>query len=411
MSCEGTCVEAQSDPANCGACGNACPGTQVCSKGACSAGCAASLTRCGAACIDITGSQANCGTCGNACPADQTCWQSACICPTGEGPCGANDACVDVLANAASCGACGVVCASGAACANGACVCPGAQIACSGACVDAASDEANCGACGVTCGGGTSCLSGACLDPSTLSCTGAQQGYSCAKDANVTLGPYWVNNNWWGADTGSGQTCIWGSCSTGDLAGWGQSFDWSGAAGAVKSYASLVFGWHWGWKTGSNGQRLVTALPLQLSTTKAVSCGWSFEVTQTSTSTMNVAYDLFAHTLANAGTNDDPTDEIMIWLYRGNGAGPLGTKQNGTFSAGGGTYDLYTGDNTRWKVHSYVRQANATTAVLDLMEFMRDLASRGLVVSSKYLSSVQAGSEIFSGEGQVQTNGFYCRVQ
>jgi hypothetical protein len=58
-----------------------------------------------------------------------------------------------------------------------------------------------------------------------------------------------------------------------------------------------------------------------------------------------------------------------------------------------------------------VRQANATTAVLDMMDFMHDLASRGLVANTKYLSSVQAGSEIFSGQGQVQTNGFYCRVQ
>ena len=62
-------------------------------------------------------------------------------------------------------------------------------------------------------------------------------------------------------------------------------------------------------------------------------------------------------------------------------------------------------------MHSYVRQTNATTAVMNLMDFMHDLASRNLVASSKYLSSVQAGSEIFSGQGQVQTNGFYCRVQ
>jgi hypothetical protein len=303
-------------------------------------------------------------------------------------------------------------CAQGASCSGGKCACPGVQIACSGSCVDPTSDEANCGACGKTCGSGTSCLSGACLDPSTLSCSGAQQGYSCTKDANVVLGPYWVNNNWWGASGASGQTCIWGNCSTGDLAGWGQSFNWSGGtAGQVKTYASLVYGWQWGWRTGAGGQRLVTTLPMQLSASKAVICGWSFDVTSANTITINVAYDLFAHTVSNAGTNDDPTDEIMIWLYRANGAAPLGTKQSGSLNVGGGTYDLYSGTNDRWKVHSYVRQTNATTAVMNLMDFMHDLASRNLVASSKYLSSVQAGSEIFSGQGQVQTNGFYCRVQ
>jgi xyloglucan-specific endo-beta-1,4-glucanase len=411
MTCGDQCLETQSDPANCGACGLACAANQVCSKGACGSGCAAALTKCGAACVDVTGSQANCGTCGKACPADQTCWQSACICPTGQDTCGANGACVDVQASTTNCGKCGTKCAAGAACAKGACACPGAQIDCSGVCVDAAADKNNCGACGKVCGAGTSCLSGACLDPTTLTCSGSQQNDSCNKGANIILGPYWVNNNWWGGDTGSGQTCIWSNCATGDLVGWGQSFNWTGQAGAVKTYASLVFGWQWGWQLGSNGQRLVTSLPLQLNTNKAVNCGWSFNVTATNTITMNVAYDLYAHTIANAGTNDDPTDEIMIWLYRGNGAAPIGTKQNGTLNAGGGTFDLYDGSNTRWKVHSYVRQANATTAVLNMMDFMHDLASRGLLANTKYLSSVQAGSEIFSGQGQVQTNGFYCRVQ
>ena len=411
LDCGGTCVEVQSDPNNCGKCANACAANQVCSKGACGAGCAAGLTKCGAACVDITGSQVNCGMCGNTCPADQSCWQSACICPTGQATCGANGACVDVQASTTNCGKCGTKCATGATCSMGACACPGIQIACNGACVDPSADKNNCGACGKVCGSGTSCLSGACLDPATLSCSGSQANKSCTKDANITLGQYWVNNNWWGGNTGTGETCIWSNCSTGDLAGWGQSFNWTGQAGAVKTYAALIYGWQWGWKTNAGGQRLVTTLPLQLSTSKAVNCGWNFAVTQTNTITINVAYDLFAHTVSNAGTNDDPTDEIMIWLYRANGAAPLGGKQNGTLNAGGGTFDLYSGDNTRWKVHSYVRQTNATTAVLNLMDFMHDLATRGLVSNTKYLSSVQAGSEIFSGQGQVQTNGFYCRVQ
>lgn len=410
--CAGQCTDVSSDPANCGACGTVCSASQVCSQGVCGSSCAAGLTKCGAACVDITGSQANCGSCGHACPSDQTCWQSECICPMGQDACGDGGACIDVQQNPSHCGKCNEVCAEGATCSAGQCACPGLEIACDGACVDASSDESNCGECGETCGPGTSCLSGACLDPSTLSCSGSQQGYSCTKGASVVLGPYWVNNNWWGADGASGQTCIWGNCATGDLAGWGQSFDWTGgSAGQVKTFSSIVFGWHWGWRTGGGGQRLVTALPLQLTTDKAVNCGWSFDVTQSGTITINVAYDLFVHALSNPGSTDDPTDEIMIWLYRASGAAPLGTKQDGTLSAGGGTYDLYSGDNGYWNVHSYVRQANATTAVLDMMAFMDDLASRNLVASSKYLSSIQAGAEIFSGEGQVQTNGFYCRVQ
>ena len=44
-------------------------------------------------------------------------------------------------------------------------------------------------------------------------------------------------------------------------------------------------------------------------------------------------------------------------------------------------------------------------------EFFHDLASRGLVANTKYLSTMQAGTEAFIGSGTLQTNGFYCRVQ
>lgn len=65
--CGAACSNPQSDPYNCGACGNACGAGLVCSLGACSDSCAAGLTACGAACEDVASSPYNCGTCGNAC--------------------------------------------------------------------------------------------------------------------------------------------------------------------------------------------------------------------------------------------------------------------------------------------------------------------------------------------------------
>jgi hypothetical protein len=117
-----------------------------------------------------------------------------------------------------------------------------------------------------------------------------------------------------------------------------------------------------------------------------------------------------------AGTNDDPTDEVMVWLYRANGAGPVGTKQV-TVTIAGTSWDLYRGaildssGRMRWNVFSFVRTANATTAVLNLMDFYNDLVTRGWMQSSKYVSSIQAGTEIFTGTGQLDTKGFYCRIQ
>lgn len=84
--CGNACVNTQSDPANCGTCGNVCGAGLLCSLGACSSSCANGLTACGAACADTMTNPANCGTCGNACGAGQTCSGGIC---TGGGTGGA----------------------------------------------------------------------------------------------------------------------------------------------------------------------------------------------------------------------------------------------------------------------------------------------------------------------------------
>ncbi len=366
-----------------------------------SSGCAGTLTKCGGTCVDTTGSQTNCGTCGNACRSDETCWQSACICPTGQGNCGG--ACKDVTASTTNCGTCGNACATGGSCVSSVCQCPTGETACSGACTTLNTDPKNCGVCGTVCGSGTSCLFGACLDPSSLSCTPtAQANKSSTNAASITLGKYWINNNEWGASSGSGTQSIWSDCEDGDLIAWGTSWNWTGTTNAVKSYASSVLGWQFGWKLTNTG------LPLQISTGSAVNCGWSFNMTQSGGSA-DVAYDTFIHAIAMPGTNDNPTDEMMVWLYATDGAAPTGTKQ-ATVTIDSTSWNLYRGATT-WNVFSYVRATNATTAVVNIMDFLNDLVSRGWLQSSKYLTSVQSGTEIFTGTGELDTTGYYCRVQ
>jgi hypothetical protein len=196
--------------------------------------------------------------------------------------------------------------------------------------------------------------------------------------------------------------CIFTTCQTGDLVGWGTDWSWSGGnPNGVKTYSSIVFGWHWGWKVSNTG------LPLQLSANRNIQCGWDFQVD--ATGVFNVAYDIFTHTIPNPGTNDDPADEIMIWLHRTGGPAPIGARE-ATVTLGGATWDLHRGANDVWNVFSFVRTSNAATSVLNIMDFMRDLVTRGWMQNTKYVSSVQAGSEIFNGSGSVTTRGFYCRI-
>lgn len=408
QTCNGACTDVQNDTANCGACGTVCPTGQVCAAGKCGNACASRLTLCGNACVDLQGSATNCGKCGNACPTaqGQTCAMGMCRCPVGSSIC--DGTCQDTTTNVNRCGSCTNVCAKGATCAAGMCQCPVPQAACGGTCLDVTKDPNNCGTCGTKCTGTTQCLYGACLDPSSVSCgTGAETGKTCTPATFIDATKYWINNNLWGAGTSSGGSqCIWKTCQSGDLVGWGTSWMFNAAnPGQVKSYASIVLGWHWGWKKTDSG------LPFQLSATKAVNCGWNFKAAPGTDGTINVAYDLFAHTLANPGTNDDPTDEIMIWLYRSNGAAPIGPVEQANFSLAGTTWDVHRGKNDRWNVFSYVRTQNAETSVLNMMDFMKDLVRRGWMANTKYLTSVQAGTEVFTGTGRLDTSGFYCRIQ
>jgi hypothetical protein len=227
----------------------------------------------------------------------------------------------------------------------------------------------------------------------------------CTNGGTATEGKYWVNNNWWGVSQGvTGSQCIWTTCQTGDLVGWGTSWtNWAGPGG-VKTYASLVMGWHYGVKVANTG------LPVQVSSSRQINCGWSFDVT--TTGTLDVSYDTWLHAIDVGSQNVTPVEEVMIWLYRAGGAAPIGPVVAGGVMLGGTSWDLHEGPGgASWRVASYVRTANATTAVLNLMDFYKDLAMRGYISNSLFVSGVESGTEVFNGTGELDTNGFYCRVQ
>ena len=102
---------------------------------------------------------------------------------------------------------------------------------------------------------------------------------------------------------------------------------------------------------------------------------------------MNVACDLRLHRRSTADWQDQPTDEIMIWLNRRGGAGPLGPKC-GSVSLGGAMGDLCQGD-IGWKACSFVRRADTTGATLNLDAF-------------------ESGGEVLKGSGRLDTTS--CSV-
>lgn len=154
--CSGICVDLGSDTANCGTCGNICPGGQVCIAGVCRA------------CTpDCTGKMCGNDGCGGTC-----------------GACGAEEACVD-----GQCEPCMGSC-EGRDCGDDGCghscgTCPPGQVCSDGTCVSCTPDctGRNCGdddgcggKCDGPCPGGGTCDGGVCVGACVPDCTGKECG-------------------------------------------------------------------------------------------------------------------------------------------------------------------------------------------------------------------------------------------
>ncbi|MEZ4407922.1 MAG: hypothetical protein R3A52_15820 [Polyangiales bacterium] len=186
----------ETDPRNCGRCGNACPtpsgGAAVCSGGLCAVGsCPAGRADCDMnasnGCETDISTTTNCGVCGRACPAppnaSAVCLAGTCglgACNAGWADCDGNPAngCeVNIRTTVTSCGACGRVCNlpnATATCAAGSCAvgsCNAGWADCDGDAANGcetniAGDATNCGRCGTRCaaptGGSAACAAGVC---------------------------------------------------------------------------------------------------------------------------------------------------------------------------------------------------------------------------------------------------------
>jgi len=102
--CNGACIDTQSDPKHCGACGNACGSGLVCQgdgqTASCVGSCDSNFTDCDGACVSLQDHVSHCGSCGNSCGDANICTADSCNggeCsnPSGGGSCNDGNSCTE----------------------------------------------------------------------------------------------------------------------------------------------------------------------------------------------------------------------------------------------------------------------------------------------------------------------------
>jgi hypothetical protein len=211
-------------------------------------------------------------------------------------------------------------------------------------------------------------------------------------DTTTIQDQYVVMNNVWGADTAQ--------CINVTDKGFAVTADHSKRTdGAPASYPAIYFGCHY--TNCSHG----TNLPMQVSQIRSATS--SINYSYPTSGAYDAAYDIWLDpTPKEDGVNQQ---ELMIWLNHQGGVQPVGAK-TGTVTAGGSTWEVWSGNNGMNDVVSYVASSPITSLNFSVLDFINDIKTRSKVTDSWYLTSIQAGFEPWVGGTGLAVTSFSASV-
>ena len=226
----------------------------------------------------------------------------------------------------------------------------------------------------------------------------------------VFFDKYFLLNNEWGKvylGWGDGYETL-SRDSNNTNGAWNIDFNWwnvlSDDEYHIKAYPSIVCGWQYGTWSNNSG------LPIHLWDNKHVYTGWDYSI-NADWFKGNVSYDLWLDPSTNP--SGDPKVEVMVWLYHSNPDSDHGLSSNyvETANIAGTNYRVYRDPNPNRQIIWFVREDTTFSTDIDLKYFYDYLQwAKGWVSNSTYLLSVQAGSEIWHGNGQINTSRYYVNV-
>ncbi|HEY4021449.1 MAG TPA: ricin-type beta-trefoil lectin domain protein [Pseudonocardiaceae bacterium] len=226
------------------------------------------------------------------------------------------------------------------------------------------------------------------------SAVAAPASTDCSQNGSTSIegGQYIIQDNEWNS---SAQQCITYTSGT----AWSVSTaNFSPPpGGAPNTYPSIYQGCHWGSCTSGS------SMPIQVSNLGSATTSW--DTSQPASGAYDVAYDIWFNSTPTTGGQPDGT-ELMIWLNSRGGVSPFGS-QTGTSTVDGDNWNVWTGQQTSWKIISYVLNPGGTSFTnLDLKAIIGDAVNRGSINPANYLIDVEAGFEIWQGGQGLATNSF-----
>jgi hypothetical protein len=235
-------------------------------------------------------------------------------------------------------------------------------------------------------------------------------------------------NNAWGANslTSTWSQCLGAALSTKDtlVAHWNWDFGANSAndGGYVKSYPEVGFGF----KPG--GTDISPLFPIQVAAGKAISVSWDMTVTHaisnkfTGTTSPgdggNILLESWVSTTTTPWGVRDPAIALEIaikltqWGSMGNMQFPDLTMELVTIDGKDYRFKATPNfNNGTWTFCEFVSVATQNTGTLDMSKFVDFLKARSLATNAMYVTSVELGTEISEGAGDVKVNSFSVTVK
>ncbi len=205
------------------------------------------------------------------------------------------------------------------------------------------------------------------------------------------------------------QNNVWGSASAAQTIDYtGTSFSvtsFSGNAstsGAPVSYPSIY--------VGTNGRASKNSpLPKQVSALSSVTTTWAWTG---GSGNYNAAFDVWFDSGTPAGGGTPTGGYLMVWFGKGGAPQPMGSVQWSNVTIGSKQWDVWNGKNGSVPCISYVAKSNLQSwSNFNMLDFIKDAVTKGVLQNSWNLTAVYAGFEIWSGGQGLKTTDFSVAVK